>query len=135
LAPKVAGSLIAGMKILLASLMCLVLTMSQGFAISGGPVYGGSNVVTTGNYAGLFVPTTADNSLGLFAATIPKTGLGTGTVGLFRNGIFYPGTIQAIADPDSGVLTGVVNSSESITFTSIADPITGTTTNTVITFN
>ncbi|MDQ6939929.1 MAG: hypothetical protein M3119_07205, partial [Verrucomicrobiota bacterium] len=92
------------MKILLASLMCLVLCTSESFALKGGPNFG-TRVRTTGVYAGLFVPTAADNSLGIFSATIPRTGIGTGTVGFFRNGIFYPGAIQAIADPDSGDLT------------------------------
>jgi hypothetical protein len=87
------------MKILLASLMCLVLGASECFAIKGGPWGGGRQVRTTGNYAGLFIPTIADNSLGIFTATIPTTGLGSGTVAFFRNGIFYPGTLQAIVDP------------------------------------
>jgi hypothetical protein len=83
----------------------------------------------------LFVPTGTDNSLGIFTATIPKTGLGTGTVAFFRNGIFYPGRIQGIADPDSAVLTAVVSSTFDITFTSEADATTHTTKNTVVTFN
>src|ERR1700730_9159884 len=104
------------------------------FAIKRGPIYGGPKVRTTGTYAGLFVPA-GDNSLGIFTASIPKSGLGTGTVAFFRNGIFYPGTIQGIADPDSAVLTAVVSSTFNITFTSEADPVTHTTKNTVVTFN
>jgi hypothetical protein len=126
------------MKTLLGCLMCLVFTLSQSFAISGGPFGGRGHVRTTGTYAGLFVPTgvnSSDNSLGLFTATVPKTGLATGTLALFRNGIFYPGTIQAIADPDSAVLTGVVSSSFNITFTSETSGNPPTTTNIVITFN
>jgi hypothetical protein len=123
------------MKILLASLMCLVLASSECFAIKGGPNFGNTQVRTTGIYAGLFVPTDADNSLGIFTTTIPKTGLGTGTVAFFRNGIFYPGTIQGIADPDSAILTAVVSSSFNVTFTSETTGTPPTTKNIVITFN
>ena len=76
-----------------------------------------------------------DNSLGIFTLTAPTTGLGSGTVALFRNGIFYPGTIQGIADPDSAILIGVVDSSFSNTFTSVTDQGTGTTEDFIITFN
>jgi hypothetical protein len=121
-------------KALFASLLCFVFVITQSFAISGGPDYGGPKVRTTGIYAGLFVPAGSENSLGIFSAIIPKTGVGNGSVAFFRNGIFYPGTFQGIADPDSAVLTGVVNSSFDITFTSTKDD-KGNTTNTVITFN
>lgn len=123
------------MKILLACLMCLVLTMSECFALKGGPVFGKGQVTTTGIYAGVLVPNVADNSLGIFSVIIPNRGTGTGTISFFRNGIFYPGTIQAVADPDSGVLTGVASSTISITFTSTTDADTGETTDIVITFN
>jgi hypothetical protein len=43
------------MKIVLGCLMCLVLPLSQGFAISGGPVYGGSTNVV-GTFAGIIKP-------------------------------------------------------------------------------
>jgi hypothetical protein len=112
------------MKATLGALMCLVLTMAQAFALKGGPVYikpAPAIVTTTGTYSGLFVPTDGDNSMGIFTAIIPRTGLGTGTVGLFREGIFYPGAIQGIADPDSAILTGVVNATRSITFGAIVN--------------
>ena len=54
------------MKILLACLMCLVLTMSECFALKGGPEFGKGQVTTTGIYAGVLVPQVADNSLGIF---------------------------------------------------------------------
>ena len=114
--------------------MCLVLFESECFALKGGPIYPGGNANVVGTYAGLLVPKAADNSLGIFTARVPQTGVATGTVALFRNGIFYPGTIQAIADPDSGALTGVLSSSFDITFTSTEDA-NGKTTNTVVTFN
>jgi hypothetical protein len=122
-------------KLLFASLLCFVLAVAETFAIKGGPDYGNVKVTTTGIYAGLFIPVGADNSFGIFSANIPKTGIGTGTVAFFRNGIFYPGTFQGVADPDSAVLTGVVDSTFNITFTSEADPVTHVTKNTVVTFN
>jgi len=123
------------MKAIFAALLSFVLFASQCFAIKGGPVYPGAEITTTGNYAGVFVPTSQDNSLGIFSTSIPTTGLGTGTVAFFRNGIFYPGTIQAVVDPDSAALTGVVDSSFDVTFTSTTNGTTGTTNNVVITFN
>ena len=116
--------------------MCLVFTMSQTFAISGGPFGGRGHVTVTGTYAGLFLPRDpAENSLGLFTAKVPQTGLATGVVGIFRNGYFYPGTIQGIGDPDSAKLTSIVNATFNITFTQEIDPVTHTTRNTVVTFN
>ncbi|HXM74644.1 MAG TPA: hypothetical protein VN904_05165 [Chthoniobacterales bacterium] len=111
------------MKILLAILLCPVFIVSQCFAIDGGPFGGGSGKVrVTGTYAGVFVPiptvnpapppdTLTDNSLVLFTMKIPKDGLASGTVAVFRNGISYQGTIQGSGDPDSGRLTGIVTSS------------------------
>ncbi len=117
------------MKILLACLMCLVLCTSECFALKGGPPYPGGQVRTTGNYAGLFAPTGTDNSLGIFTVTVPITGQGRGVVAFFRNGIFYPGTIQALVDPDSAVMTAIVNSSFNVTFAETID------TRFVVTFN
>ena len=108
------------MKILLGCLMCLVLGASQCFAISGGPFGGASHVTVTGTYAGVFVPipvtnptpppaTITDNSLVLFTLKIPRTGLASGVAAVFRNGIFYVGTIVGSADPDTAKLTGEVN--------------------------
>jgi hypothetical protein len=111
------------MKILLACLMCFVLGASECFAIDGGPFGGGGNQVTvTGTYAGILIPVVIilspgpppvsappDNSLALFTLSIPKVGLASGTASVFRNGIFYPGTIQGSADPDSARLTGLIN--------------------------
>jgi hypothetical protein len=104
------------MKALLGALICLVFTMTQTFAISGGPWGRPGQTAVTGTYAGAFVPPLAgsppaesDNSLGLFTVTIPKTGVGTGTIAIFRNGHFYSGTIQATADPDSARLYATLN--------------------------
>lgn len=123
------------MRILLACLMCEILPLAQVWAIDGGPDYGRAQVETTGIYAGLFVPKRGDNSLGIFTISVPRTGIGTGTVALFRNGISYPGTIQGIADPDSAKFTAVVDSTHDITFTTETTGNPPTTKNIVITFN
>src|SRR5450755_2068742 len=109
------------MKSVLGVLLCLVLFQAECYAHKGGPDYGTGQITTTGIYAGLFVPSNpdgSDNSLGIFSANIPRNGIGSGTVAFFRKGIFYPGTLQGLADPDTGVLTAVVSSSFNITFTS-----------------
>jgi hypothetical protein len=100
------------MKALFGSLMCLVLTVSHCYALKGGPNYTKQQIRTTGNYAGLLVPSAGDNSLGIFTTTIPRTGVGRGTVAFFRNGIFYVGVVQGLADPDSGVLTAVTSATD-----------------------
>src|SRR4051812_35681660 len=105
------------MRILLACLMCEILPISQAWAIDGGPFDGGgTRVNVVGTYAGVFAPksvnigegvSSRDNSLGLFTASVPSTGLATGTASVFRNGYAYPGTIEAVADPDSAKMRGV----------------------------
>ena len=103
------------MRILLGCLMCLVLPFSEAFAISGGPFGGNGQLDVTGIYAGVLVPRLdptvglKDNSLALFTMTIPRSGLGTGTAVVFRNGIFYTGTVTASADAQTAKLSGVVN--------------------------
>ena len=119
------------MKILLAFLMCLVLCTSECFALSGGPVFGNNNVSTTGIYAGLLLPVSDPNSLGIFSVTIPKTGIGTGNVAVFRNGNYYPGSFQGLADPDSAKLTGVIQASFSRT---VGQVVTNGSTTSTITF-
>ena len=111
--------------------MCLVLVTSQAYAISGGPDYGTARVRTTGIYAGLLTPVVDPNSLGIFSFTIPKVGVGTGTVAIFRNGNYYPGTFQGIADPDTAKLTGVIQG----TFTrTVGQVVTNGSTTSTITF-
>ena len=107
------------MKALLGALMCLVFTMTQAFAISGGPFGGNSHVVVTGIYAGAFVPLVppGDDSLALFTLTIPKTGGGTGATVVFRNGLFYAGVIDAVGDPDPAKVSAVINATVGETVT------------------
>ncbi len=123
------------MKKLLPLLICYVLTQSQCFAISGGPVYGGSgNVSTTGSYSGTLqgvteidpstssgpsIPgdplpagtqtTTSSNALGLFDLVVPGTTTATGAFLLFADGVVFGGTISASVDPDSAKLAGILN--------------------------
>src|SRR5436305_708414 len=103
------------MKTLVGCQMCLVLTLWQGFAISGGPFSGGGRVAVTGTYAGVLVaivdPTIGlpDNSLGLFTMKVPQTDLATGIVAVFRNGFVYTGGSQSIATggDDPGIIGSV----------------------------
>ena len=103
------------MRIVLGCLMCLVLPLSQAFAISGGPVYpGNTNVV--GTYAGVIKPgciacntqTGAQkfvkckeidqfvaNSQGQFVDCTDPTGCTANSLGVF-----------SIAVPNTGVSTG-----------------------------
>jgi hypothetical protein len=117
------------MKVLLAGLMCLVFTITQAFAISGGP-WGRGGVTVTGTYAGVLVPLVVvvspgpppatlppDNSLALFTLKIPQTGGGAGAAVIFRNGFFYPGLIDAVGDPDSGKVNALITGSFSKTHT------------------
>ena len=99
------------MKILLACLMCLVLTMSECFALKGGPIFGGSNTSVTGTYAGVLMPTDMSNSLAIFSLRLPDTGLGTGTLVIFNVGQIYSGTLQATGNPEKGSLTALISAS------------------------
>jgi hypothetical protein len=99
------------MKVLLAALMCLVFALTQAFAISGGPWSGGGRVTVTGTYAGVFIPTLGGNSLALFTLKVPQTGGAVGAAVVFRNGFFYPGVIDAVADPDSAKVSGLITAS------------------------
>lgn len=99
------------MKILLACLMCLVLTMSQAFAISGGPVYGGgkTRVPVVGTYAGIMQDImVGSNNLGIFTISIPQQGLATGTVFIFTGERTFSGPISGLADPTTNTFTGTL---------------------------
>jgi hypothetical protein len=112
------------------------------FALKGGPVFGGKGNVV-GTYAGVLVPSLTvgltDNSLVLFTLNIPQTGLASGTLAVFRNGLFYSGTIRGSADPDTAKLFGAINASftrsqrEVTAAETQTDPDTGTVTTIFIT--
>ena len=96
------------MKVLLACLMSFVFTISQSFAISGGPWSGGSGIVgVVGTYAGTFqpVPTCGcPNNLGIFTLSVPQSGLATGTVLIFTGERTFSGPITGLADPNTDIL-------------------------------
>ncbi len=102
------------MKTIFACLLCLVFATAQTFAIKGGPGPGTQQVRTTGIYAGVLTPgplSPGSNSLGLFSITIPKSGIGTGTVIIFTAGETYTGSFQGVADPDTAQLSGEIAAS------------------------
>jgi len=140
------------MKSVLGCLMCFVLTLSQSFALSGGPFGGGVNVV--GTYAGVLkrpsdsipmnlpcdqlqppivpVPDCSANSLGVFSVGVPSTGTSSGTFVMFSQGRVFTGTIQGTADPGTAKLTGVLNATFQFTVTLVdknTDPPSTTTIN------
>ena len=122
------------MKVLLAGLMCLVFTITQAFAISGGPPYPGSTNVV-GVYAGVMkpkkVPTScpADpstcpdsppgcsaNSLGVFSVGVPNSGTAAGTFVMFSQGRVFNGTIRGTADPGKDANSSRINAVLSASF-------------------
>lgn len=88
--------------------MCLVFTVSQTLAISGGPWSGGKGRVgVVGTYAGTFTPTTTcmcPNNLAIFTLSVPQTGLATGTILIFTGERTFSGPITGLADPNTDVL-------------------------------
>src|ERR1700712_6118157 len=121
------------MKILLASVMCLVLCTTECFALKGGPVYpAGTNIVGTyaGVLQGVFDPTNpaSSNSIGLFSLSVPSTGFATGAFVMFSRGRVFTGTAQAFADPIKASLKGILTATFNYTFTRfVTNPITGVT--------
>ena len=114
------------MKALFASLLCLVLTASQTFAIKGGPAYpAGTNLVGTyaGVLQGVFDPTTpsSSNSIGVFSVGVPKTGLASGPFVMFSRGRVFSGTIQGTADPTKASIKGVLNATFNFTKSQIVE--------------
>lgn len=105
------------MKALFGSLLCLLFSLGQCLAISGGPNYGGSGTNIVGSYAGvlqgLFDPTNpaSSNSIGIFTLGVPKTGNATGNFIMFARGRTFRGTIDAAADPNKASLKGIVSAS------------------------
>ncbi len=118
------------MKKLLPILLCYVLMTTQVYAISGGPVFGGSDLNPVGTYSGVInvtkeldnddpvvdpvtgnlVPSevTDVNAIGLFDLSVPSTNVATGSFLLFVDGVVYTGTITASVNPDSDQLSGIV---------------------------
>lgn len=102
------------MRILLASLMCLVLTAVQSYAVKGGPVYPVSSTSVIGTYAAVLIPEFdptdpfSSNSIGVFAASVPPTGLASGGFAFFARGQIFLGTMTGVGDPKGGTLKGLL---------------------------
>jgi len=94
------------MKTLLGCLMCLVFTIAQTFAISGGPWSGGKGIVgVVGTYAGTFQDVVVgSNNLAVFTLSVPQTGLATGTVLIFTGERTFSGPMTGLADPNTDIL-------------------------------
>jgi hypothetical protein len=118
-------------KALFASLLCLVLTATQTFAIKGGPPYpAGTNLVGTfaGVMQGAFDPTNpnSSNTIGVYSLGIPKAGNATGPFVMFARGRVFSGTVQGTADPTKATIKCVMNASFNY---NLLVPVTETTTN------
>lgn len=129
------------MRIVLALLTCfLFLNAETSFAIPAGPEVSTAGSVV-GTYAGVLLPTgtTANgaddsNTLGLFTASVPSTGLATGTVSIFVSGEAFTGTLDAFADPDSFEISGTITATYPYSvLVSTTTTSNGTTTTTVST--
>jgi hypothetical protein len=105
------------MKKVLSLLLAYVFLQTQSWALSGGPVYAGSQKSVIGTYAGTLVgqldlanqnATIGSNGLGVFVIGIPASGIGSGVFGYFDSGVTFFGTIIGIADPDKLTLNGLM---------------------------
>ena len=117
------------MRAVLSTLLCIIFLESQALAVhqrhfneGGGPV---PDVV--GTYAGVLLPGTVsssdtssnENSIGVFSLSVPSSGLGSGTFVAFSGGRQFNGTIDAVADPDSGAVDGVLQATFNFTLTRV----------------
>lgn len=123
------------MKKVLSLLVAFVFMQEQTWALSGGPVYGGSQAAVSGTYAGVFtgisgtavdlglglVDPLGTNAVGLFVIGVPVTDLATGTSAIFIEGTFFQGGILGIADPNKQTLTGVAQAVHITQLTSFTD--------------
>ncbi len=125
------------MKKLLPVLLCYVLSASQTYALSGGPIFN-SNGSSRGSYSGVIEGITEvdngsttgpaipgdpvaggtagstpvpSNALGLFNLSVPATGFATGSFILFEDGTVFNGTITATAPTGSNKLVGIIEAS------------------------
>jgi hypothetical protein len=115
------------MKKLLSLLLAYVFLQTESWALSGGPVFSGSQQSLVGTYAGALLPSggfdadattstgttttcasASANGLGLFTLSVPDTGLGTGDFVYFSEGRTFTGTITGLADPEKSQLIGLL---------------------------
>ena len=125
------------MKILSASLMCLVLGTANCLALKGGPVYPGSTASIVGTFAGVMQSSTSAepcgaNSLGVFSVGVPRSGIASGTFVMFSQGRVFTGTVRGTADPGRSTLKAVLSATFDFTATFI-NPVTGALTSTDVT--
>lgn len=108
------------MKQILALLLSFTLIQTQTWAISGGPGFQGSVASIVGTYAGVMIPDDSAagglvaldaNALGIFSIGVPDTGISSGSCAFFNKGEVFTGKIAAVADPDRGTLSGLMEAS------------------------
>ncbi len=111
------------MKSVLGSLLCVILSAAQCFAISGGPPYPVNKTSLSGTYAGVLQPvydpnnpSTAD-SLGVFTLGIPTDGASTGGFLMFARGRIFGGTIQGVTDPNHATVSALLYATYNYTLT------------------
>jgi hypothetical protein len=140
------------MKKILPVLLCYVLSASQMYAVSGGPVFT-SGISPVGTFSGVIegitetddligsgptIPgdplppannsnTVPSNALGLFDLSVPAVGNASGAFVLFADGIVFTGTIQAFANPNNDKLTGILEATSTVTITDVVGTATTTT--------
>jgi hypothetical protein len=102
----------ASMKKVLSLLVAFVFLQVQSWALSGGPVFAGSQASVKGTYAGSMVTSLGGNSLGIFAMGVPATGLASGIFAMFVNGGGFYGSIVGIIDPDKLTLNALAQAQE-----------------------
>lgn len=103
------------MKILLSLLLCFLFLNAEtnaqqsNIASNGGPNYGSLGNLN-GTYAGVLTPSTGSptNALGLFDLVLKTTGIGVGSFLVFENGLSFSGTIDAIGDPTTFSIKGIL---------------------------
>ena len=105
------------MKKVLSLLVAFVFLQVQSWALSGGPVYGGSTAAVKGTYAGSMVPGLGGNSLGIFALGVPSTGLASGVFAMFVSGGAFYGSIIGVIDPDKLTLNALAQAQQNQTIT------------------
>ena len=98
------------MKAFFGALVGVVFTLTQSFAISGGPFSGGNKIIgVIGTYAGVMHDVVVgSNNLGIFTLSVPQTGLATGSILIFTGERTFSGPITALADPNTDVVEGTL---------------------------
>lgn len=137
------------MKNVLSLLVVYVFLETQTWALSGGPVFATGAPNLAGHYSGVLVPketrfnfdgispgTNVNNleplldtsgKIGVFAVSIPITGMASGDAIIFFNGGIFTGNIDGIADPDRGTFDGIIQLESTFDIVSETDSTESTT--------